>query len=270
MPKPTLNPKEITQLLSKLKDTTPEYPADLLEARKAAFLKHASTINLPGKGSGGAGGQGGSGGPGVTPGGGPAAPGFLMQALIGLGLVAALLSAAFLYHNQINDLLAGNGIQVVSVESPPTPADIPATTPPVTASLLPTVASPEPSTSSTATPPTGTATAPATIVVNGTPVVGSTPVIADIPDGTPVVGSTPVIVDIPDGTQGNNGLHLGQTPGAPAAPGQGNPGNVNQPDNPGNSNSGNDNSGNGNSGNGNSGNGNSGNGNPGFYYPPSR
>ena len=48
---------------------------------------------------------------------------------------------------------------------------------------------------------------------------------------TVIINGTPV-VDAPDGTKDNQGLHLGETPGTPAAPGQGNPGNVNQPDKP--------------------------------------
>jgi hypothetical protein len=239
MPKRTPSPEEITGLLSKLKDGTPEYPADQLAARKSAFLKQAGTINIQGKGQGGkGGGQAGNGGPGATQGGGLTGPGFLLQALIGIGLIVALLSAAFVYRDQINDLLAGNENKVVTVEDALIPTGISTDTALATSSLPPT-------TTSTPVPPTGTATGYPTTV-----------------NGTPLIGSTPVIVGTLDGTQGNNGLHLGQTPGTPAAPGQGNPGNPNQPDDPGNGNPGNGNSGNGNSGNGNSGNGNSGGGKP--------
>jgi hypothetical protein len=241
MPKRTPSPEEITSLLFKLREETPEYPADQLAARKGAFLKQVGTINIQGKGQGG--GQAGNGGP-ATPGGGLPGPGFLLQALIGIGLIAALLSAALVYRDQINDLLARNENKVVTVEDTPIPTGISTGTALATSSSLP------PTTTSTPVPPTGTATGFPTTV-----------------NGTPLIGSTPVIVDTPDGTQGNNGLHLGQTPGTPAAPGQGNPGNPNQPDDPGNGNSGNGNSGNGNSGNGNSGNGNSGNGNAGGGKP---
>ena len=58
-----LKPKEVTDLLSKLKSTTPDYPADLMAARRAAFVKKAIAVKLEGKGPGGKGGQhGGSGG----------------------------------------------------------------------------------------------------------------------------------------------------------------------------------------------------------------
>ena len=65
-----LKPKEVTDLLSKLKSTTPDYPADLMAARRAAFVKKAIAVKLEGKGPGGKGGQhGGSGGSGTTAGG---------------------------------------------------------------------------------------------------------------------------------------------------------------------------------------------------------
>ena len=57
MPKRSFNPKDIISLLTKLKEQTPEYPAELLEARKAALLKHAATLNIQGKGQGGEGGS---------------------------------------------------------------------------------------------------------------------------------------------------------------------------------------------------------------------
>ena len=55
--KGTMNTKEITDLLSKLKAETPDYPADLLAAGKASFLKQAVNIKIDGKGQGGEGGQ---------------------------------------------------------------------------------------------------------------------------------------------------------------------------------------------------------------------
>ena len=45
-PKKPLNTKEITELLSKLKAETPDYPSELMAAKKAAFLKQAVNIKL--------------------------------------------------------------------------------------------------------------------------------------------------------------------------------------------------------------------------------
>lgn len=52
-------PKEIIDLLSKLKDLTPEYPADLLAARRAAFLKQVAVLTDQLQGWSGKGAQGG-------------------------------------------------------------------------------------------------------------------------------------------------------------------------------------------------------------------
>ena len=52
-PRKPLKTKEITELLSKLKAETPEYPSELMEARKAAFLKQAVNIKIDRTGQGG-------------------------------------------------------------------------------------------------------------------------------------------------------------------------------------------------------------------------
>src|SRR3990172_6915523 len=114
MPKRSLNPKDITTLLGKLKDETPEYPAELLEARKAAFLKQAVTLKIEGKGQGGEGGQeggtSGSGGSGTALGGGTAALGFILQAVIGFSVIAAMLLTAFAFRKQIAEILRGGEV----------------------------------------------------------------------------------------------------------------------------------------------------------------
>ena len=46
--KKPMNTKEITDLLSKLKAETPDYPSDLLAAKRAAFLKQAVNIKIDG------------------------------------------------------------------------------------------------------------------------------------------------------------------------------------------------------------------------------
>jgi hypothetical protein len=76
--------------------------------------------------------------------------------------------------------------------------------------------------SPTASLPTGTPTGLQVIMMDGITLI----------DGTQFVDGTQVVDATPEATNTNPGLHLGQTPGTPAAPGQGNPGNTNQPDKP--------------------------------------
>jgi hypothetical protein len=213
MPKRSLNPKEIIGLLSKLKSETPEYPADMLEARKATFLQQAATLKIPGKGQGGEGGQqsgnSGSGGSGPALGGGTAAQGFLLQALIGFAVVAAMLLTAFAYREQIREML-NNRNEVALAFDTATSSD--SSTPVITVSASPRVTG-FPSSTSTVTP--STTTGLEVIDVENITVVGGTQFI----DGTLVIA----------GTMTNPGLHLGQTPGTPAAPGHGNPSNQNKP-----------------------------------------
>lgn len=205
-----LRPKEVTDLLSKLKSTTPDYPGDLMAARKAAFLEKAISINLEGKGPGGSGGQqGGSGGSGTAAGGTIAGQGFLWPAAVGILVAAAMLLAGFIYREQIRNLLDNPTL----VESP-APTDLPTFTPiPATPTPFDSATPTPTETVITDTPTMGTLEPGDTVIINGTPFVVD-------PSGALVVEST------------NSGLHLGETPGTPAAPGQGNPGNINQPDKP--------------------------------------
>jgi len=230
MPKQSFNSKEIIRLLSELKSETPEYPSKLLEARKVAFLKQAATLKIQGKGPGGEGGQqggsSGSGGSGAALGGGTAAQGFVLQALVGFSVVAALLLTAFAYREQIGEILQ-NRREVVAI------SEIKTVTAEWTASPVPTV-----SPSFTGSPTAGIATPTGTgleaingeglTIIDGTLCVDGTLVL----EGTTVIEGTLVFDGTPVGTKANSGLHLGQTPGTPAAPGQGNPGNPNQPDQP--------------------------------------
>jgi hypothetical protein len=192
--------KEIINLLSKLKAETPDYPTDLLVARKAAFLGQASILKIQGGGRGGEGGQqGGGGGSGSALGGSTTAPGIALQAMIAFGLLALMLLGTPWFREKVNDLLEQN-IVVVTGRSP---------APPVLAEAS-AVATPEPTILPTEYSPTVIA-----------PTLGATE-----------IESTPFVEGVINSTKPNPGLHLGQTPGAPAAPGQGNPGNVNKPDKP--------------------------------------
>lgn len=198
--------KEIIELLSRLKAETPDYPANLLEARKSAFIKQAATFRVQGKGQGGEGGQqagsSGSGGSGTALSGTTTAQSFIIQALIGIGLVATMLmgraTGNYLWGDQVADQLEDT--IVVAMESPdPGVSPVPST------SVMPTED----------IPPIATPEIPVTV--------------ADIETIEDIMDEMDLFIDPPKGNKDNPGLHLGQTPGTPAAPGQGNPGNINKP-----------------------------------------
>jgi len=207
-----LNTKEITELLSKLKAETPEYPSELMEARKAAFLKQAVNIKIDRTGQGGEGGHqggsGGSGGSGAALGSG-SVPGILLQALIGIAVVAALILGAYIYRSQFGDNSQNTRVSV-DEELPASSLVAPETITVVPGSITP-VLTVSPTGSPTATLP----------VFDDTDLNGASAFDETQPDGTSL-----------NGTQTDNGLHLGQTPGTPAAPGQDNPSNPNKPDKP--------------------------------------
>lgn len=210
-----LNTKEITELLSKLKAQTPEYPSELMEARKAAFLKQAVNIKIDRTGQGGEGGNqggsGGSGGSGTVLGSG-SVPGVLLQALIGIAVVTALLLGAYAYRNQFGDNSQNTKVSVEEVM--PASSQVA----PETVTVIPGSATPV----LTVSPTAGTPTPTEALLVLDDPYSNGTLVAEEIQTESAAL----------TGTQTNNGLHLGQTPGAPAAPGQGNPGNANKPDKP--------------------------------------
>lgn len=195
---------DIIGLLSKLKLKTPDYPVELLAARKAAFLKQAATVHIDspnqgGKGGGDGGGSlsGGSGGSGAL-GGMTTAQGILLQAVIGVWVIAAMLTAAYVFRNQIVDLLQDYG--VVSVEMTQVPYfDSPA---PVTE--IP----------SQEVPPTET------IFPTGTAVPG---VISNEETSPETSSDTQDASGPTDENNDNQGLHLGQTPGPPDPPNQDKP-----------------------------------------------
>ena len=61
MPGQSFSSRDIIGLLTKLRLKTPDYPSDLMAARKAAFLRQAITIKFNGPKQGGkGGGDGGS------------------------------------------------------------------------------------------------------------------------------------------------------------------------------------------------------------------
>ena len=155
----SLNSQDIIGLLSKLKAGTPDYPAGLMAARKAAFMKQAIALNIHGRGhSGKGGGDGGSAGSGGTSGSGAlggmsTAQGILLQAVIGVWIIAAMLTAAYVFRNQIIDLLQDNHLINVEVtQAPAIDSSLPVLVTPAT-EISPTVVTPT-SITATATPGT--------------------------------------------------------------------------------------------------------------------
>jgi len=204
----SLNPNEIIGLLARLKEQTPDYPPDLLATRKAAFMAQIVSINIGGPKPGGKGGgdgggslSGGTSGSGAL-GGMATAQGILLQAVIGVWIIAGMLTAAYVFRDQIIDLLQDNGnvaselTQVPSIDSPAPTIEIPSLEVPPTE----------------ITPPSGTAV-PETVSEGETN-----------SESAPDEQST---ADTSNNSKENPGLHLGQTPGAPDTPNQDNP---NKPD----------------------------------------
>jgi len=210
--KKPMDTKEITDLLSKLKAETPDYPSDLLAAKRAAFLKQAVNIKIDGNGQGGQ--QSGTGSSGTALGGGAVGPGVL-QALIGISIVAAMLLAVYAYRDQITDVLQGN--VVIAQEDNSQPSISPSPLAPETVTALP-----GPLALEEAAPP---------VEITSTVTSGASLDDTDI-NGASVVAGTAGAEVAAEKTKTNSGLHLGQTPGTPAAPGQGNPGNINKPEKP--------------------------------------
>ncbi|MGB7875728.1 MAG: hypothetical protein WBL25_15205 [Anaerolineales bacterium] len=206
----SLNPNDIINLLSRLKAKTPDYPLEMKVARKTAFMKQVVAINISGPSLGGKGGgdggsglSGGSGGPGAL-GGMSTAQGILLQAVVGVWIIAGMLTAAYVFRGQIIDLLQDNGIvsvemtQAPSIDSPAPVMEIPSLEVPPTE----------------ITPPSGTA------------------VPESVSEGEIAPEASSDTQDTSDTSVDNNdkpGLHLGQTPGAPDTPNQDNP---NKPDKP--------------------------------------
>lgn len=202
--------KDIIGLLAKLKLRKPDYPSDLMAIRKAAFLKQAVTIaiNGPGKGGGDGGslssGSSGSG----TLGGMSAAQTSLLQAVIGIWILAAMLTAAYVFRDQIIDLL--QGYDIVSVEMTQAPS---------IDSLAPAIQSPAAEIPSPDAEPT----------------VDTSPTATAVPDASLEDEPAPkpdMTEDTSDDTNDNPGLHLGQTPGAPDTPNEDKPDKPEKPDKP--------------------------------------
>lgn len=185
MPEEPLTHQEIVELLSKLRDETPEYPADLEEARKFSYLKQIVEIEISKRDQGGSGGKqagaGGAGASGAALGGGTTFLGFSLKTVIVFVAAIAVLTAAYLFRDQITNYLAENNI--IRVEATATPVD---TSP----SVGPT----------TATPSAGTASA----LGSGTAVTEAAPSLeTNSPIGTPV------------GTKSSPGQDSGQAQGTP-------------------------------------------------------
>jgi hypothetical protein len=156
MPEKSFSHKDLVEMLGKLKEETPEYPAKLVDARKESFLKHVLDMGASGGGRGGDGGsdsgeegpKGGSAGSSGTSGpgkagkpassssssnsGGSSRPtglsgsggrggsgaglsggtflGFSLKSVLVFGAVVVLLTAAYLFRDQITEVLSDSGI----------------------------------------------------------------------------------------------------------------------------------------------------------------
>ena len=208
MTKRPITPQALINLLGKLKGTTPDYPADLMAARKAAFLKHIATLPKPPGGETGGGGSGGggsgSGGESGLFGGMSTAQGILVQATIGVWVVAAMATTAYAFRDKIADLLQDNGtVNAEMTQESPIELSAPVVTSPPTE-----------------IPPTEPPTA----------------FVSEGPDGVPVevTPEGPASVQEEPDAKKDKGKHLGQTPGPPDSPGHNNkPEKLDRPDKPG-------------------------------------
>jgi hypothetical protein len=209
------NQIEIIKLLSRLKAETPDYQSDLMAARKAAFISQAVAIKYGGPKQGGKGGGDGGSSTSIGPGGSRAlggmstAQGILLQAVIGVWIVAAMLATAYVLRDQIIDLLLDNGIVVEMTQAPSIESTDPSFVTPAAESPSPDVPPTE------VTPPTATPAPDASSEGEVSPESSS--------EGQD-------ISENPDDTKDNQGLHLGQTPGAPNVPNQDKPDKPEKPD----------------------------------------
>lgn len=115
MPDKPLEHQEIVRLLAKLKEDTPEYPADLLEARKYSYLKQIVDLKISAEGQqggqkGGKAGPGGAGGVGGATGGGATFLGLPLKTALAIGAAILMLTAGYLFRDQIVEVLADNGL----------------------------------------------------------------------------------------------------------------------------------------------------------------
>jgi hypothetical protein len=132
--------------------------------------------------------------------------GILLQAVIGVWIIAAMLTAAYVFRDQIVDLLQDYGIVTVEfTQLPPFDSPIPVTGVP-----------------SSEIPPTEISS-PSATALPGTSLDGdSTSGGSSNDQDNPFVN--------PDDPQDEPGLHLGQTPGTPDTPNQDKPGKPKKPE----------------------------------------
>jgi hypothetical protein len=210
----SLNPNDVINLLSKLKARTPDYPPDLLAARKAVFLKQVVTISIDSSGKGGGDGgslSSGSGGSGAL-GGMSTAQAILLQSVIGVWIIAAMLTASYFFRDEIINLLQDYGIVTVEVTQVPS-LDSPAP------AINPAVEAPSPDIRPTDTPSPLEAVAPEDSASNESSSDESSSDAQDSSENT-------------EDDKDDQGLHLGQTPGAPDTPNQNNQDKPDKPENP--------------------------------------
>ena len=125
MPKQPVERKDLIELLSILKEETPEYPTDMIKTRKVSFLKQGLDIRVSGgdKGGGtsGAGGSSGMSGSGAASSGGTATIGFgiSLKSALTFGAILVLLTGTYVFREQIVSYLDDNNI--INIEETASP-----------------------------------------------------------------------------------------------------------------------------------------------------
>ena len=139
MPNRSPENQEIVRQLAKLKQETPDYPADLLEARKYSFLKQIVDLKISREGhpEGGTGSSAGSGGSGAASSARSTVLGMPLKTALAIGAAILMLTAAYLFRHQIVVFLAENGLINTEETTPPPFASTPdrppqGTPPPIT------------------------------------------------------------------------------------------------------------------------------------------
>ena len=125
MPKQPIEHKDLVELLSILKEETPEYPTDMIRTRKVSFLKQGLDIRVSGAdnggGTSGAGGSSGMSGSGGSSGSGAATIGFgiSLKSALTFAAIFVLLTSTYVFRERIVSFLDENNI--INIEETASP-----------------------------------------------------------------------------------------------------------------------------------------------------
>lgn len=155
-----LTNQEIAELLSKLKDETPNYPEELMEARKYNFIKKINDLQISAEeqSKSNVGGPKWGRGKEAALGSGAVGQGISLNVMIVIGVIVAVLAAIYLFRNQIRDVLGENPTPTAEVISAPlgSPASDGTGTPTPTNATNPSLGSNSNNGAATAIPGSGT------------------------------------------------------------------------------------------------------------------